>query len=199
MQTVSWGRAEKRLFDYVGDLTKRILQVPIDDVADQSISQSAIQLLLLRVSAFLILNRSEITHGVIVVAVIAYMIVYLRLALLFGFIYMGLAKVLAIQFTFLDSMTTSLFMPLTFKNIPRSNAMQAAAGVHCFIVVALGFGAINAYLRRKLNAFRDIAESVWSTLDAEEVRSRINKFSKSSAPPSNTVRAPESDPSGPNA
>jgi len=58
----------------------------------------------MRFASFLLINRNEIVYGVLAVTSLVYLFVYLRLAFLFAFIYLGIAKVGGLHFSLLDSL-----------------------------------------------------------------------------------------------
>jgi hypothetical protein len=121
----------------------------------------------------LLINRAEISLGILIIGCIVYLVVYVRLALLFAFIYLGLAKLQHIPWSFLDSMVDSFAMPLSYTFLPRNWSIQAAELVHSTIVISLGIGALGAYARRKLDLFRSMAEDIWSRLDQDAVKVRM--------------------------
>jgi hypothetical protein len=164
--------AEKRFFEYTEDRISKIMSAS-SDVADQDLNSATAALVMLRACAFLLLNRAEIIVGILVVGCLVYLVVYVRLALLFAFIYLGLAKLQYIPWSFLDSMVDSFAIPLSYTLLPRNWAIHAAGLVHSAIVISLGIGALVAYARRKLDLFRGMAENVWSRLDEEAVKARI--------------------------
>src|SRR5207249_171276 len=105
---------QRRAFDYMEGLVNRIMNAPIEGLADKDLVSAVSILMVFRFSAFLPLSRAEITYGVLVLGCLVYAVFYVRLALLFAFIYLALAKVQHIPWTFLDSMVDSLAMPLSY-------------------------------------------------------------------------------------
>lgn len=168
---------EKRAFDYMESLIQKIMEKPLDEkVTDSNVIQAVTMLLAYRTCAFLLLKRAEITYAIVALGCFIYANVFLRLALLFGFIYIGVAKLRHIPLSFLDSMVNSLGMPLSYTFFPHDWVIQSVQLLHSIVVIALGAGFINAYFKRKLGSFRETAENVWSRLHEEQVKNRMYQF-----------------------
>jgi hypothetical protein len=167
--------AGRRAFTYMESLIEKIMKAPVEAGRDRGVIQAAGLLLVYRACAFVLLYRAEVTYAIFIIGFFVYAVVYLRLALLFGFIYLGAARLQHIPLTFLDCMVNSLGMPLAYAFFPRNWIIQGVQLVHTFVLILLGVGVLNAYLRRKLNLFRAIAEDVWSILEQEEIQERMRQ------------------------
>jgi hypothetical protein len=182
--------AERRITTYVDRLVQIVLGAPTNIDPAANVIQAVSMLALLRTAAFLLLRRSEITFLAMLLGIFAYIVVYLRLALLFGFIYFGCSKLQHLPFGFVDSMTTALFIPLTFGNIPRNNLLELIGGVQTVFAVVLGFGAIKAYIQRKIDIFKKTATDLWTALNEEAVRVRLELWrGRTAAAPSESPKA----------
>jgi len=178
---------EERLTAFTRNLIGKILSVPLDSSPDQELTKVVAQLVGIRFVSFFFLKRNEIVYGVLAIASLAYLFVYLRLVVLFAFLYLRFAKLQGIHFTLLDSAFTALFMPLTYGDLPRNYFLKGIAGVQSLMVLLMGFGAIKTYLDRRVEAVKQAAGLVWEKLNEADVRSRIDNFSvqhtPTSAPP----------------
>jgi hypothetical protein len=175
-------RAEREVFAYVEDLLNTMMSATEESFKSPEIVKANQMLALLRTGAFLLINRAEISYMFFLALCFAYFVVYTRLALLFAFVYIGIAKINHIPLGFLESFVNSLAMPFSFTNLPRNWAIQLAELTHTATVLFLGFGALITYFQQKLEAFAGIAESLWSRLDQEAVRQKMASAAKTSAP-----------------
>jgi hypothetical protein len=169
--------AENRLFTNMEELISKVMNKPLEDkVTDTDLAQTVTTLLACRAFAYLLLKRAEVTYAILALGCFIYAIIYLRLALLFGFVYLGVAKLRHLPLSFLDSMVNSLGMPLSYTFFPHEWMIQSVQLFHALVVIALGAGFINAYFKRKLGTFKEVAENVWEKLDQEQLKDRIYQF-----------------------
>jgi hypothetical protein len=175
---------EEKLTTFTRNLIGKILLVPLDSSPDQELTKVVAQLVGIRFASFFLLKRNEIVYGVLTIASLAYLFVYLRLVVLFAFLYLGVAKLQGIHFTLLDSAFVALFMPLTYGDLPRNYFLKGIAGVQSLMFLLMGFGVIKTYLDRRVEAVKQAASLLWEKLNEADVRSRIDHFSAQQAPTS---------------
>jgi len=149
------------------------MQIPLNEEVDEGAKKVVSGLLVLRFCAFIIVSRKEILYAAWFLGCCSYAVIYLRLSLVFGFLYLGIAKLQHVPMSFIDSMVTALFMPMTFNYPPKDNFLKVVAGCHCIVIAALGFGVVHAYTKKKLDVFRRVAEESWQRLNREDIRTTI--------------------------
>ena len=174
--------AETRVLNYATTLLNVVMSAPDETLASPDVSKAVTYLALLRGSAFLLVNRVEISYLLFVAVILTYIAVYVRVAIFFAFVYLGIAKLSHVPLGFLDAMVNSFAIPLSYTNYPRQWVLQLAEDVHSGVVLLLGVGAGVAYMRQKVDSFRDVAETLWGKLDQDDVRSRMAYAAKKSKP-----------------
>ncbi len=174
--------AETNVVNRATNLLNTLMNASDEMLTNPDVLQAVSFLGLFRGSAFLLINRIEISYLFFLAGVLLYFAVYARIAILFGFVYLGVAKLNHIPLSFLDAMVNSFAMPLSYTNYPRYWLLQLSEDIHSLVVIALGFGALSAYMRQKAEAFRGVAEDLWVKLDRADVRSRMAYAAKRGRP-----------------
>jgi hypothetical protein len=174
--------AEMRALNYATGLLNVVMSAPDETLASPDVSKAVTYLALLRGSAFLLINRIEISYLFFVAVIFVYIAIYVRVAVLFAFVYLGISKLSHVPLGFLDAMVNSFAMPLSYTNYPRQWVLQMAEDVHSGVVLLLGVGAGVAYMRQKVDSFTAVAEALWAKLDQDNVRSRMAYAAKKSKP-----------------
>jgi len=85
---------------------------------------------------------------------------YTYIALLFSFVYYGIARVNDVPFSWPEALVSSLFIPFFVSDLPRILAVKFLGGIHCTFVLVVGVGTIVNFLRRKLDAVRRAASEL---------------------------------------
>jgi hypothetical protein len=85
---------------------------------------------------------------------------YIYIALLFSFVYFGVARVSGISFPWITSLTASLFIPLFASELPKTNLFRVIGGIHCALALTVGIGTFFGFLHRRLFAIRAAATVV---------------------------------------
>jgi hypothetical protein len=173
--------AEVKAMNYATNLLNTVMNASDEALENQDVLRAVTLLALFRGSAFLLLNRSEISYAFFLLGCLVYIAVYMRIAILFGFMYLGIAKLNHLQLGFADAMVNSFAMPLSYTNFPRQWIMQMAQDVHSVVVILLGIGAFATYIYQKLDALRNVAGALWEKLDSADVRSRMATAAKKNA------------------
>ena len=88
---------------------------------------------------------------------ISFGLLYIYIALLFSFAYVGIARVSGISFSWAESLVASLFIPLFATELPKTIYLRLLGGVHCTLVLTVGIGTFYSFLQRRLFAIRTAA------------------------------------------
>jgi hypothetical protein len=98
--------------------------------------------------------------------------IYAYFAVLFSFLYHGLAYASGVQFAWSDALVTSAFIPFLITDLPKVAIVRLAGGIHCALIVAVGIGTIVRFFRRKLDDVRKSAEEMRKRLAHPSVREK---------------------------
>jgi hypothetical protein len=157
------------------------MKVPLESATSQDVFRANNLLAFFRGAAFLLIKRTEITYLFLGLAVMAYGAVLIRVAVLFAFLYIGIGKLDNIPMPLAGTMIDSLAMPFSFTFFPHQWAIQLSQLIQTGVVISLGFGALRAWLKRKLEFFQGAARDIWSQLDDEAVRQRMTDLARIAA------------------
>ena len=78
-------------------------------------------------------------------------LIYIYFALLFSFVYFGLARVSGIPYSWGNALVSSLFIPLFASDLPKTITFRLVGGLQVALVLAVGFGTFFSFLQRRLN------------------------------------------------
>jgi hypothetical protein len=97
---------------------------------------------------------------------------YLYIAVLFSFVYYGIARINGIAYFWLDALVSSVFIPFFVSDLPKLLAMRVVGGIHCVLVLTLGIGTVVNFLRRKLDALRKAASELSDRLAEQSLQEK---------------------------
>jgi len=173
--------AEQKILAHVRALYDLFAAATDDALANQDIANAANMLALFRGAAFLLIQRAEIRYLFVFATFVAYAGIYVRISMLFGFIYLGIAKLHHVPLTFADSMVATFVMPVSYTNLPHDWLIQLAEDFHTFIAVFLGAETLYSYIQSKLEGIQLAATGIYAMLDPVEVRTRMAVSAKRAA------------------
>ena len=112
---------------------------------------------------------------------------YLYIAVLFSFVYYGIARLHGIPYLWLDALVSSVFIPLFVSDLPKLLVMRIVGGLHCVLVLTVGIGTVVNFLRRKLDAIRKAATELSDRLTEQSLQQKYlileQKVAETSVPP----------------
>lgn len=119
--------------------------------------------------------------------------IYTYIAVLFSFAYYGIARVSGAFYPWPDAMIASVFIPFFVSELPKIRAIQLLGGIQCTLVVVIGIGTVVNFLRRKLDAVRNVAADLSNRFANQSIREKYKileeKFATSESSVSTTKSA----------
>jgi hypothetical protein len=101
-----------------------------------------------------------------------YVCIYVYIALLFSFVYFGIARVSGLSVLWSEVAVDSIFIPVYVTELPKTFFMRFAGGVQWSLVVVIGFGTFWNYFHKRLEAVSTSAVEIGSVLTDEAVREK---------------------------
>jgi hypothetical protein len=98
--------------------------------------------------------------------------IYTYIAVLFSFAYYGIARVSGVSYSWPDALVASVFMPFFVSQLPKILAVKFLGGIHCLLVVTVGFATFVKFLRRKLDAIRKAARDLGDRLADQSIQEK---------------------------
>jgi hypothetical protein len=117
-----------------------------------------------------------------------YVCIYVYIALLFSFVYFGIARVCGLGLPWSDAAVDSIFIPVYVTELPKTFFMRLAGGVQWTLIVVVGFGTFWNYFHKRLDAVHTGAMEIGGLLTDDEVRARY-KLLESKLKPTETTTA----------
>ena len=124
-----------------------------------------------------------------------YICLYFYIALLFSFVYVGIARVSELNLTWPEAVVNSVFILRYVTEFPKTLLMRLVGGAQWTIIVVVGFGTFWNYLHKRLEAVHTGALEISGVLADEEVRARY-KLLESKVKPAKDASASQSQNSG---
>ncbi len=113
--------------------------------------------------------------------------VYVYIALLFSFVYFGIARVSGLNVPWSEAAVDSIFIPVYVSELPKTIPMRLAGGVQWALIVVVGFGTFWNYFHKRLEAVHAGAMKISGLLANEGVRERYKILEAKVKPASRTT------------
>jgi len=120
-----------------------------------------------------------------------YVCIYVYVALLFSFVYFGIARVTGLKVAWSEAALDSMFILVYVTELPNTFFMRAAGGVQWTLIVVLGFGTFWNYFHRRLEAVHTGAIEIAGLLASESVRAKYKLLESKVKPAKTTTVAPQ--------
>ncbi|HEX9121627.1 MAG TPA: hypothetical protein VF840_13910, partial [Terriglobales bacterium] len=127
----------------------------------------------LQLAATLLQSRRRVMQWAVLLTLISVAGIYIYVAVLFSFGYYGIARLEGLSTRWRDLATISLFIPISYTNLPRTVPFGFLGGIHSVFVLLLGAGTIVGYLQKKLDSVYDTTVSLSSRLQQQELRTKL--------------------------
>jgi|HubBroStandDraft_6_1064221.scaffolds.fasta_scaffold02933_8 hypothetical protein len=127
----------------------------------------------LQLAVNLLRNRRRVMQWAVLITLIAVAGVYIYVGILFSFGYYGVARVEGLAIRWRDFAVISLFIPISYTNLPKTVAIGLIGGIHSIWTLVLGAGTIVAYLRRKMDSVYDTTVSLATQLQHKELQEKL--------------------------
>jgi hypothetical protein len=126
-----------------------------------------------KITAFL-KNEYLLSRWAWVLGIMSFGIIYLYIALLFSFVYVGIARVSEISYPWTSSIVASLFIPLFATELPKTAPLRFFGGVHCVLVLTVGVSTFFSFLQRRVFVVRTAATVVHDKLVTVEFQQKVS-------------------------
>jgi hypothetical protein len=115
-----------------------------------------------------------------------YLCMYLYIALLFSFVYFGIARVSGLTMPWSEAAVDSTFILVYVRDLPKTFFMRLAGGLQWMLIVVSGFGTFWNYFHKRLEEVHIGAIKVGGLLTDEMVRAKY-KLLESKVKPAKTT------------
>jgi hypothetical protein len=150
------------------------------------------QLVLIEKATKFLSNRELVVRWAWLTVAVLLGAVYVYMALLFSFVYYGVAEVSGVAYSWPDALVTSLFIPFLIGDLPRLVWAKLLGGVQCTLIVGFGAGAVFNYIHRRLDSIRAEAMTLSERFADQAVRERLMILREKAGPaPVNSPRLPQ--------
>jgi hypothetical protein len=128
-----------------------------------------------------------------VLGIVVFGSIYTYFAVLFSFVYFGIARVSGVPYAWPDALVSSLFIPFFVSDLPKIIALKFVGGLHCLLVVAIGIGTLVNFIQRQVRSIHKTALEISDRLADQKIREKFLVLeAKLAVPPATTP--PTADP-----
>jgi hypothetical protein len=164
------GDLENKIKDYADGLIRKAVEAG-EITEDLRSVWSGLVALQLAVS--LLHNRRRVMQWAMLITLLAVAGVYIYVGVLFSFGYYGVARWEGVAIRWRDLAVVSLFIPISYTNLPKTVAIGLLGGIHSVWVLLLGVGTIVGYMRRKLDSVYETTSLLSTQLQQDELRAKL--------------------------
>jgi hypothetical protein len=153
-------RAIEKMFEIVGNAVDAIDAFTPDTTPSQELKSRWNEVRGWKMITSFMRDDYLVSRWAWVIGAISFGAIYGYIALLFSFVYFGIARVSGIPYRWPDSLVASLFIPLFATELPKTILFRVVGGMHFSLVVTIGIGTFFSFLRRRLSAIRAAATAI---------------------------------------
>ena len=117
-------------------------------------------------------NKYLVSRWASLLVLLFYGCIYVYVAMLFSFVYFGIARVSGLTLSWAKAAVCSIFIPVYVTELPNTVPMRIAGGIQWLLVVIVGFGTFWNYFHRRLEAVYVGAIQVSERLADQRVRDK---------------------------
>jgi hypothetical protein len=117
-------------------------------------------------------NRSLLARCTAFFAALITIPFYLYVSLLFASIYVGVARIEGIEFSWVNAFSDSLYIPFAFTDLPHSFVIRGIAGLQAIAVTVMGWNICFRQLGSKLDGITSAATELCATFDQDDYRQK---------------------------
>jgi hypothetical protein len=158
----------------------------VDLVTPESVPTAELKNLFLQLSVIekvlrFLENRDLVVRWAWLLTLVFLAGVYSYMALLFSFVYFGVARVGGVAYSWPQAFVTSLFIPFFITDLPHIIWAKALGGIHCVLILTVGVGTIFTYIHRRLDSIRSEVTALSERLAHQSIRERYRILEEKAA------------------
>lgn len=124
--------------------------------------------------AFIDDNRAFLSKCTVVMAALISIPFYCYISFLFSCVYFGISKIEHISWSWLSALSTSLYMPFAFTDLPHSFPIRFIGGLQGIVVSVMGWSIFMRHLSLRFERIAAAATELRGPLQDEVLKAKIN-------------------------
>lgn len=178
---------EDKITHYAEGLIAKIQSVNRDTDPSQELRNTWVSVTALLVGMRVLQNKQVISRWAILLGAVFLGCIYLYLSTLFSFAYYGIAKVQGVTYPWFESFVYSLFLPLTYSDLPQNVWIKLLAGIQSVVTLVVGIGTVVNYLLRKTTELHAAATTITVRFADESIHEKLEILDQKFKPAQPTV------------
>jgi hypothetical protein len=140
-------------------------------------------------------NKDRLARWTIIASILVTVPLYLYLSFIFTSIYLGVARLNHISWAWNEALTTAIFIPFAFTDLPHNIWIRMIGGCQALTVTILGYTVLFRRMHSSIQQLSQIASELSAPLSEQSVK-EIMLAVKALPSGSNIVIQPTTNPSG---
>ena len=133
-------------------------------------------------------NKGRLARQTLIASVLITIPMYLYVSFMFTTLYLGLARLAHIPWAWTDALTTSIFIPFAYTDLPHNLWIRLIGGCQVMIITVLGYTILFRRMQNSMRRISQAAVELASPLSDETVRAKLQSIKARSSP---SVTAPQ--------
>ena len=176
--TSSW--IDKLKSNFAAQMAEKIASVRMWEGVETEKLTGDVNVLKMYQSAFTFIDQNRDFLAKCTIAVAAFITIpfYCYVSVLFSFAYFGLSKVESITWSWPSALSTSLYMPFAFTNLPHSFIIQTLGGLHAVAVTLMGWNIVSRNLSNKFERIATAATELRLPFEERVYQEKLQMFTQ---------------------
>jgi hypothetical protein len=128
------------------------------------------------VLAFFEDNRDFLARCTLAAGVAITIPFYCYISTLFSFIYLGICKIQGISWDWPSALSSSLFMPFAYTDLPHSFPVRILGGIQCIGVAVMGWNIVSRHLSDRFESIMRAATELKQPFTEQTYRSKMQRL-----------------------
>jgi hypothetical protein len=118
-------------------------------------------------------QKEKLVKCSVIAAILITIPFYLYLSFIFTSIYLGVARLNHITWSWTDALTTSIFIPFAFTDLPHNVWIRTIGGLQAVVVTILGYTVLFRRIQHSVNQISQAATELYVPLNDEGLKSTV--------------------------
>ena len=118
-------------------------------------------------------KKDRLARWTLVVSILITVPFYLYLSLIFTSIYLGVARLNHIVWSWTDALTTAIFIPFAFTDLPHNLWIRLIGGLQALTVTVLGYTVLFRRIQYAVQQMSQVASELHAPLSDEDLKKTV--------------------------
>jgi len=167
----------QQIFSQIDKLIQELAALPEESEVLADLQRLVTSLTSVKAFLRVVRDRQQVKFFVLVTCAVIGVALYLYAAVLFGFVYLAIAKLQHVNMTVLECLANAVFMPSSSGRFPNGVWFTIASGLQYVLLAAFGIsaglGILRGYVLNQLNNFLQASQDIDQRLQDQELERKL--------------------------